>query len=249
MSVVASAGRSASAGTRSRGGAGLALALLAASLPAPARVALAADPPAADQAASLDQLSTTIGALRLSLSAMRRDLEAMRTTPDAGAAPAPDALCAALSAGSPDERGRAAREVAQLRSERATLKSRVAELEKLIKRARTREVVAALVKRPSASAIETAAAAEIDPPPAGGPVLEASPPAGPHEAVAAAAPAGAERGAGLQLRAELALAQLKITGLTEELRSTRANQAALEAELNALRSLTDAKIKRFMGWQ
>ncbi len=247
MSVVASAGRSASAGTRSRGGAGLALALLAASLPAPARVALAADPPAADQAASLDQLSTTIGALRLSLSAMRRDLEAMRATPDAG--PAPDALCAALSAGSPDERGRAAREVAQLRSERATLKSRVAELEKLIKRARTREVVAALVKRPSASAIETAAAAEIDPPPAGGPVLEASPPAGPHEAVAAGAPAGAERGAGLQLRAELALAQLKITGLTEELRSTRANQAALEAELNALRSLTDAKIKRFMGWQ
>jgi uncharacterized protein involved in exopolysaccharide biosynthesis len=67
--------------------------------------------------------------------------------------------------------------------------------------------------------------------------------------VAADAPAAARRGTGLQLRAELALAQLKITGLTEELRSTRANQAALEAELNALRSLTDAKIKRFMGWQ
>jgi chromosome segregation ATPase len=243
MAVVASAGRSATAGTRSRGGAGLALALalalLAASLPAPVRIVLAADASAADQPAPLDQLSTTIGEIKLSLSAMRRDLEAMRTTPDASAPPTKAA----------DERAVAAHEVAQLRSERAALKSRIAELEKVVKQARTSEVVAALVKRSSASPIETAAAAEIDAAPRSGPVLKASEPAGSRGAVAADAPASADGGAALQLRAELALAQLRITDLTEELESTRANQAALEAEVRSLRSLTDAKIKRFMGWQ
>ena len=62
-------------------------------------------------------------------------------------------------------------------------------------------------------------------------------------------PLAAGGSANLQLRAELALAQLKIAELSEDLRSTRAGQAALEAELNSLRALTDAKIKRFMGWR
>ena len=82
--------------------------------------------------------------------------------------------------------------------------------------------------------------------PRGGSVRTASQQAG--AAPGADAAAGADGGT-LQLRADLALAQLKITNLSEELTSTRANQEALEAELQSLRSLTDAKIKRFMGWQ
>jgi hypothetical protein len=63
------------------------------------------------------------------------------------------------------------------------------------------------------------------------------------------APTANGGGANLQLRAQLALAQLKITGLSQELQSSRANQEALEAELSSLRLLTDAKIKEFMGWR
>ncbi len=243
MSVMASAGRSATAGTRSRGGAGLAVALLAASLSAPASVVLAAGAQAEDQVAPLDQLSTTIGELKLSLSAMRRDLEAMRATPEAGAPPTPDALCRAPPTDPPGEREAAADAVAQLRSERATLKSRIAELEKVVKQLRTSELVAALVERPPVSSIETAAAAELDAQPRREPVLNVATPVQTSEPVAGGGSAN------LQLRAELALAQLKIAELSEDLRSTRAGQVALEAELNSLRALTDAKIKRFMGWR
>ena len=59
----------------------------------------------------------------------------------------------------------------ELRSERATLKSRIAELEKVVKQLRTSELVAALVERPPLSSIETAAAAELDAQPSPGPVL------------------------------------------------------------------------------
>jgi cell division protein FtsB len=89
---------------------------------------------------------------------------------------------------------------------------------------RAPKVVDTDFKRAPGSPIEAAAAAELD------------------------APAAADGAADIQLRADLALAQLKIAELTEALRSTRANQTALEAELKSLRSLTDAKIKRFLGW-
>jgi hypothetical protein len=240
MSVVPIADRAGPWGRRPRGGAGLALALLAAGLLAPAGAGLAAGTPAADQATPLDQLSATIGELRLSLSAMRRDLEAV-PAPQAGAPPALDALCGTSPTEPADER-----EVARLRTERATLEGRIAELEKVIKRLRTSEVVGALVERSPASPIETAAAAELDAGPRRAPMLKV---AAAGQTSEAGAPAAADGEAGLQLRAELALAQLKIAELTDKLQSTRAGQAALEAELGSLRSLTDAKIKRFMGWR
>ena len=53
----------------------------------------------------------------------------------------------------------------------------------------------------------------------------------------------------LQLAAELALAQLKIAELSTALELARVRQAAIEAEVGTLRSLTDAKIRQFLGWR
>ncbi len=140
-------------------------------------------------------------------------------------------------------------DAARLQGERATLVSRIAELEQTLTQARTSEVVAGLVGRAPPSPIEPAAAAE----------LEAAPtqPAGPNPAeraqasgtAAAGVSAGAASATDLQLRAELALAQLKIAGLTADLRSAHASREAIEAELTSLRSLTDARIKHYMGWR
>jgi hypothetical protein len=113
-------------------------------------------------------------------------------------------------------------------------------------------MVTARVKRSPASPIETAAAAEPDAPPEPKLVPGAAAPALASKASETAVsdpPTAGDGGVNLQLRADLALAQLKIAELTEELRSMRANRTALEAELRSLRSLTDAKIKSFMGWQ
>jgi hypothetical protein len=127
--------------------------------------------------------------------------------------------------------------------------SRIAELEQTLTRARTSEVVAGLVGRPPTSPIETAAAAELEAapthPPGPNPTERAQTPG----TAAAGAPAGAASGTDLQLRAELAQAQLKIAGLTADLRSAHASREAIEAELTSLRSLTDARIKHFMGWR
>ncbi len=212
--------------------AGIALALLTASLPAPASIVLAAGAP--DQAAPLDRLSITLSDLKSNLIAIRQDLEGMRAATDAAAPPALDALCEALPADPADEL-KVAREVERLRSEGMALRSRIDELEKMIDQAHTREVVGALVKSSPISPIESAAAAELDRPLRLKPELQA--------------PAAAIDSADLQLRAELALAQLKIAELTDELHSTRFGQGELEAELRSLRSLTDAKIKHFMGWE
>jgi cell division protein FtsB len=219
-----------------------ALAVLAVSLSAPVSV-LAADPPLAP----LDRLSDTLGDLQSRLAAIRESLEGMRSTSDAVTSSPSEPACAPPGEASPAPA--AADELERLRTERAALQGRVAELEKAIKDARTGEVVAALVKRPSASPIETAAAAELAVPPQGGSALQASAPAETAETVAGDAPTANGGGANLQLRAQLALAQLKITGLSQELQSSRANQEALEAELSSLRLLTDAKIKEFMGWR
>jgi hypothetical protein len=113
----------------------------------------------------------------------------------------------------------------------------------------TGEAVAARVKGSPASPIETAAAAELDAPPRRTSRLAAAQSVEVAGAAASDPPAAAADGTNLQLRTDLALAQLKIAKLTEELRSMRASRTALEAELDSLRSLTDAKIKSFMDWQ
>jgi hypothetical protein len=105
------------------------------------------------------------------------------------------------------------------------------------------------VKGSQTSAIETAAAAELDASSGHAPVPAAAQSAEVARAAASDSSAALADGANLQLRTDLALAQLKIVKLSEELRSMRASRTALEAELDSLRSLTDAKIKSFMGWR
>ena len=78
-------------------------------------------------------------------------------------------------------------------------------------------------------------------------VAQPGPPPGSRERAAGQRPAPpVDR---LQLRAELALAQLKIAELTTALESARLRQEGMEAEVSTLRSLTDAKIRKLMGWQ
>ncbi len=247
MAVMSSVARSSGRGFGRRSYAGLTLALLTASVAAPGS-GWAASPPAVDQATSLDRLSSTLGDLKTSLTALRQGLEGMRSAPEAAAGSPPDASCPPPAEPAATAEG-GARELVQLRRERVALKERIVELEQMVKQARTGEVVTGLVKGPEATPIETAAAAELKAPGRSGSVLETLPPADSPAAVAADAPAGADGGDTQQLQADLALARAKITDLSEELTSTRAHQAALEAELKSLRSLTDAKIKQFMGWQ
>ena len=133
--------------------------------------------------------------------------------------------------------------LAQLRQDREALVRHITELDAQVQKARTRELVDALVEtqRPT---IEPAKA-----PPAAG-LMRVTP-----SAFAAEPPpalAGARRdlvraGSHLDLRAELALAQLRIAELTTALDSARLREQATEAEAASLRSLTEAQIKRFMG--
>jgi cell division protein FtsB len=220
------------------GGVPLILAVLAASLSA--TPVLAADQPAQDQVASLEKLSATIGNLKTNLAAIRKDLEGIRSMPQTAAGSPPEPACAPAAniAGEPEL---APGELVQLRNERAALKDRVTELEKTIEKARTTETGDGLVKNASAAPIGTAAAADANAREQDNSAKATEP--------GSAAPADAGTGDSSQLRADLASAQLRIAELSDELRSTRANKAALEAELSSLRSLTDDKIKQFMGWQ
>jgi DNA repair exonuclease SbcCD ATPase subunit len=217
MTVVSSVAASGTVGSGLRGCARLIFALLMAGVAA--SPVLAADPPTANQGARLNQLSTTIDNLKANLAAIRKDLEGMGSTPQPTAAPPPEAACVApaKTAGEPEV---TPGELDRLRSERASLKDRVAELEKTVRQMRTAQDGDALIKQASAAPVATAALAPAD--------------------------SGGETA---HLRADLASAQLRIAELSDELRSTRANKAALEAELSSLRSLTDDKIKQFMGWQ
>jgi cell division protein FtsB len=234
MTVVSSVAASAIVRSGLRGCARLILALLLAGVAA--STVLAADPPAEDQNARLNRLSTTIDNLKANLAAIRKDLQGMGSAPLPTAAPPPEPACAApaKTAGQPEV---APGELDRLRSERATLKDRVAELEKTINQMRTDQAGDALIKQASAAPVGTAA--------------PATQPAEPAEVQPGAGPGRADGGGGeaAQLRADLASAQLRIAELSDELRSTRANKAALEAELSSLRSLTDDKIKQFMGWR
>jgi DNA repair exonuclease SbcCD ATPase subunit len=234
MTVVSSVAASGTVGSGLRGCARLILALLMTGVAA--STVLAADPPAEDQGARLNRLSTTIDNLKANLTAIRKDLEGMGSTSQPTAAPPPEPACAApaKTAGEPQL---APGELDRLRSERAALKDRVAELEKTVSQMRTDQAGEALIKQAAAAPAGTPA-----------PATKPAEPASVPQPGAAAAPADAG-GETAQLRADLASAQLRIAELSDELRSTRANKAALEAELSSLRSLTDDKIKQFMGWR
>lgn len=133
--------------------------------------------------------------------------------------------------------------LAELRQDREALVRHITELDAQVRKARTRELVDALVetKRPT---IERAEA----PPVAG--LMRVTPSA--FAAEPPPAPARASRdlvraGSRLDLQAELALAQLRIAELTTALDSARLREQAVEAEAASLRSLTEAQIRRFMG--
>jgi hypothetical protein len=146
-------------------------------------------------------------------------------------------------------------QAAQLRDERAALTSRIDELDAAVEKARTSEVVAALVEPRRGAPIDGAQAAELEAAPERQLMLPVAAQPGPPSF----APARSATGAGgprpappvdrLQLQAELALAQLKIAELTTALQSARLHQEQVEAEVSTLRSLTDAKIRQLMGWQ
>ncbi|HEX5796462.1 MAG TPA: hypothetical protein VFY19_11525 [Geminicoccaceae bacterium] len=147
-------------------------------------------------------------------------------------------------------------EAAQLRDERARLKSRIDELGALLEKVPTGELVAALAEPPGrGAALDAAQAAEVEAASERQLMMPVAAQAGPRSA----APARSANGAGgrrpappvdrLQLQAELALAQLKIAELTMALQSARLHQEQVEAEVSTLRSLTDAKIRQLMGWQ
>lgn len=141
--------------------------------------------------------------------------------------------------------------VARLTDDRATLVSRIVELDETLEPAAS-EVVAARDEPWQPSPIHSAEAAEIKAGPQPPLMLRAAQHdqpviAPPPSAVAAGdrTPASGDR---LQLRAELALAQLKIAELSTALESARLRQEAMEAEVGSLRSLTDAKIRQLLGW-
>ena len=133
--------------------------------------------------------------------------------------------------------------LAELRQDREMLVQHIGELDVLVRKARTRELVDALVETP-ATTIEPA------PAPPAAPLMRVAPSA--FAAEAPQARSGAPRdlvraGSRLDLQAELALAQLRIAELTTALDSARLREQAIEAEAASLRSLTEAQIKRFMG--
>ena len=133
--------------------------------------------------------------------------------------------------------------VAELHRDRDTLVRRIGELDQALAVARTSEVVDDLLE------VQPPSSAPVAP-------LQAGPMIGlmrvAQPALAAEMPAAlrtTERppGSPLDLRAELALAQLRITELTSALNSSRQREQTLEAEAAKLRLLTDAQIRRFMG--
>jgi hypothetical protein len=133
--------------------------------------------------------------------------------------------------------------LAELRRDREALVRHITLLDAQVQKARTRELVDALVEtqRPAIEPAEAPPAASL---------MRVTP-----SAFAAEPPpalAGARRdlvraGSRLDLQAELALAQLRIAELTTALDAAQLREQAIEAEAASLRSLTEAQIRRFMG--
>jgi predicted nucleic acid-binding Zn-ribbon protein len=227
----------------------------------------AADP--AGQSAPLDQLTSTIGDLKASLSAIRQELADMHGAAAAGEAAAPppaqelEELRASMAAeraarqhaeaamtgeltGLRERLAAADAAVAELHQDREALVRRIIELDAQVQEARTSEVVEALVETPP-EALEPAAAHLL---PAVG-LMRVTQPALAAEALPALKGAGdgqlTRAASRLDLRAELALAQLRIAELSTALDQARTREEAMQAEVASLRSLTDAEIRRIMG--
>lgn len=132
--------------------------------------------------------------------------------------------------------------VAELHEDREALVKRIRELDALVQKAYTGEVVEALV------AVEQPPLAE---PSRGAGLLRVTQPAlaaeAPPALKAAASPPLARTTSRLDLQAELALAQLRIAELGSALDSARLREESMAAEVTTLRSLTDAQIRRFMA--
>lgn len=136
--------------------------------------------------------------------------------------------------------------VAELHRDREALVRRITELDALIQQDRTSEVVVALVEAeppvPAEAAPHLLQTAGL---------MRVTQPALAAEALPAFAVTGGDhltRAAGrLDLRAELALAQLRIAELSASLDQARSREEAMQAEVTSLRSLTDAQIRRIMG--
>ena len=261
--------RSTIARVRPLGWTGVAWLLVGAGLLAP--IAAAPAEPACPQpaqscgaSAALDRLALTIGNLKASLSAMRGDLGApadevpraivdrLCAAPVADAQAAREHAAAAMTGELISLRGRLAAaeaQVARLTEDRATLVTHIVELDATLEPG-AGALVPARAEPWRTAAIPSAEAAEIGAvakPPLLRPAQHDQPaPAARVDADDQRAPASADR---LQLAAELALAQLKIAELATALESARVRQAAVEAEVGTLRSLTDAKIRQLLGWR
>jgi len=240
---------------------------------APAATATPAEKAAAP---ALDQLASTLGDLKASLSAIRQEMEAMR--PAAGGEPLPPAaLCGAAADGSPadgvpdeadwrhaeaamtgelintrERLAAAEAAAAALLTDRERLVMRITELDELLERARTSTVVNGLVERQRVSIEPAGFGAEPELSAASAPeLLRVSRPALAGEAHAtprAAAPRDLARASHrLDLQAELALAQLRISELNTALEASRLRQDAMAAEVTTLRSLTGGQIQRFLA--
>ena len=132
--------------------------------------------------------------------------------------------------------------LAELRRDREALVRHITELDAQVQKARTREVVDALVEtqRPTIEPAEPPAESLMRVTPS---AFAAEPPPARAEGRRDLVRAGNR----LDLQAELALAQLRIAELTTALDAARLREQAIEAEAASLRSLTDAQIRRFMG--
>jgi hypothetical protein len=235
--------------------------LVAAGAPLPVALAATAT------SGPLDELAARIEGLKASLGTIREQMTAMRT----GAAPPQDACAvadeedpggaagqadwrqvrAAMTGELIDTRERlAAAEgaAAALRQDRERLVGRILELDQMLAKAHTSELVDDLVER-------RAALEPVDPPPVEPParpalatpgLLQVARPALAGEPLPPDR-AGAVRRSGsrLDLQAELALAQLRIVELNTALEAARRRHETMAAELTALRSLSGGPVARF----
>ena len=123
-------------------------------------------------------------------------------------------------------------ELGRVRRERATLESRVAELQEAARKGRASEVAAGSSGRDTETPLPAASQATV---------AKSLPSGSAAENRAADPPSDT-----LQLEAKLAVAELKIAGLVVDLRTAQASREAIEAEAASLRAMTDARIRQII---
>ena len=252
----------------------------------PLSTAVTATPAGLPTAPPLEALAATIGDLKASLSTIREQMEAMRVAPGEGAPLPARELCAVPGSASAAAEAQAQAEpadwrharaamtgelintrerlaaaeaaAATLQSDRERLVRRITELDRMLAKARTSEVVDGLVEQRKLT-LEPVEAEEARAPGAGGELsalaapelLRVARPALAGEAPPVVQPAGgremARASQRLDVQAELALAQLRIAELSTALEAARLRHEAVTAEVTTLRSLTNGQIERFMG--